>query len=126
MKRFIIGLVVLSSLLIIGLLVARSTEKMYAPVVSLLEEAADTALNGDFAVAKSRSEEAKRLWDQCKKMTATVADHTPMEEIDHLFTEAEIYGKTQEIPHFAACCAQLAAMVRDMGDAHALNMWNLL
>jgi hypothetical protein len=49
-----------------------------------------------------------------------------MEEIDHLFAETDIYARTEEIPHFAACCAQLAVMIRNMGDAHALNLWNLL
>ena len=126
MKKFVIGIAVLSLLLISGLFVAKSTEEMYKPVVALLEEAADTALTGSFAEAKARAEEAKKLWDKYKKATATVADHTPLEDIDHLFAETDIYAQTEEIPHFAACCAQLAVMVRDMGDVHAPNLWNLL
>lgn len=126
MKKFIIGITVLSLLLIAGLLVAKSTEEMYKPIISLLDDAANTALTGDFEDAKQQAQNAKHLWDQRKNATATVADHTPMEEIDHLFAEAEIYARTEEVPHFAACCAQLAAMVQAMGDAHALNLWNLL
>ena len=49
-----------------------------------------------------------------------------MEEIDQLFTEAEIYAKSEEKPHFAACCAQLASAVQNMADARAMNLWNLL
>ena len=126
MKKFVIGITVLSLLLIAGLLVAKSTEEMYKPIISLLDDAANTALTGDFEDAKQQAQNAKQLWDQQKNATATVADHTPMEEIDHLFAEAEIYARTEEVPHFAACCAQLAAMVQAMGDAHALNLWNLL
>lgn len=126
MKKFIIGITVLSLLLSGGLLVAKATEEMYSPVIALLEEARDAALNGAFETAKSRAEEAKRLWDKQKNATATVADHTPMEDIDHLFAETDIYARTEEIPHFAACCAQLAVMIRDMSDAHAPNLWNLL
>lgn len=126
MKKFVIGIAVLSLLLIAGLLVAKSTEEMYKPIISLLDDAANTALTGDFEDAKQQAQNAKHLWDQRKNATATVADHTPMEEIDHLFAEAEIYARTEEVPHFAACCAQLAAMVQAMGDAHALNLWNLL
>lgn len=126
MKKFVIGITVLSLLLIAGLLVAKSTEEMYKPIISLLDDAANTALTGDFEDAKQQAQNAKHLWDQRKNATATVADHTPMEEIDHLFAEAEIYARTEEVPHFAACCAQLAAMVQAMGDAHALNLWNLL
>ena len=69
MKKFVIGIAVLSLLLISGLFVAKSTEEMYKPVVALLEEAADTALTGSFAEAKARAEEAKKLWDKYKKAT---------------------------------------------------------
>lgn len=126
MKKFIIGIAVLSLLLLSGLWAAKATEEMYKPVIALLEEASNTALNGNFEAAKSQAEEAKKLWDKQKNATATVADHTPMEEIDHLFAETDIYAQAEEIPHFAACCAQLAIMVRNMGDAHAPNLWNLL
>ena len=126
MKKFIIGIAVLSLLLLSGLLVAKVTEEMYRPIIALLEEATATALDGNFQVAKFQAEEAKKLWNKKKNATATVADHTPMEDIDHLFAEVEIYAQTEEIPHFAACCAQLAVMVRDMSDAHAPNLWNLL
>ncbi len=126
MKRFIIGLITLSLLLAIGLFVATATGRAYTPVIALLEQAADTALNGSFEDAVSKAQEAKDLWDKHKGKTATVADHTPMEEIDQLFTEAEIYAKSEEKPHFAACCAQLASAVQNMADAHAMNLWNLL
>ena len=126
MKKFIIGITVLSLLLLSGLFISMTTNEMYKPIVALLEKASNTALNGNFETAKSQAEEAKKLWDKRKNVTATVADHTPMEEIDHLFAETDIYAQAEEVPHFAASCAQLAIMVRNMGEAHALNLWNLL
>lgn len=126
MKKFVIGISVLSLLWIGGLWVAKTTEAIYTPVISFLEEAADTALAGDFESAKAQAREARKLWNDQKKSTATVADHTPMEDIDHLFAETAVYARTEEIPHFVACCAQLAVMIQDMSDAHALNLWNLL
>lgn len=126
MKRFIIGLVTLSFLFAIGLFVATATDRAYEPVIDLLEQAADTALSGSFEDAVSQAQKAKDLWDKHKGKTATVADHTPMEEIDKLFTEVEIYAEAEEKPHFAACCAQLASAVQNMADAHAINLWNLL
>ena len=126
MRKFIIGITVLSLLLIAGLFVANATEEMYAPIIDLLEDGAQNALSGSFQIAKAQAEKAKVLWDKQKNATATVADHTPMEEIDHLFSEMEIYGETDEIPHFAACCAQLAVMIENMADAHTPNLWNLL
>jgi hypothetical protein len=126
MKKFVIGISVLSLLLIAGLLAAKLTEEMYRPMISLLEEAADDALAGNFENAKQQAVKAKKLWDKRKKATATVADHTPMEEIDHLFAEVTVYANAGEVPHFAADCAQLAEMIQNMSDAHAPNLWNLL
>ena len=126
MKKFVIGISVLSLLLIAGLLAAKLTEEMYRPMISLLEEAADVALAGNFENAKQQAAKAKKLWDRRKKATATVADHTPMEEIDHLFAEVIVYAHAGEVPHFAADCAQLAEMIQNMSDAHAPNLWNLL
>ena len=126
MKKFVIGISVLSLLLIAGLLVANATEKIYTPVISLLEKATDTALTGNFETARLYAEEAKNLWEKRKNATATVADHTPMEEIDHLFAETDIYARTEEIPHFAACCAELAQRLQAMAGAHKFSWWNVL
>lgn len=126
MKRLYMGIFVLALLLAIGLFISFAMNRIYTPITNLLEEAAAAALQENVSDAKEKAEKAKKLWETYKNATATVADHTPMEEIDHLFAEAEIYARTEEVPHFAACCAQLAAMVQAMGDAHALNLWNLL
>ena len=126
MKRLYIGVCVLLILLLLGLFISLATEYMYTPVSQLLEEATQAALSDNFAFATQKMEEAKKLWEHYKAATATVADHTPMEEIDHMFSEAHIYAKSNDTPHFAACCAQLSVMVRDMADAHSMNLWNLL
>lgn len=126
MKRLYIGIFVLTLLFSLGLFVSFSINRMYAPIAELLEDATKAALQENLPAAKEQAEKARTLWEKHKNATATVADHTPMEDIDHLFAEMEIYANAKEFPHLAACCAQLAVMVRDMGDAHKLNLWNLL
>ena len=126
MKRLYIGITVLAILLAAGLTVAFCTHRVYTPIVTLLEEAAEGALKEALPTAAQKAREAKRLWDKQKYLTALVADHTPMEDIDRLFREMEIYASTGETPHFAACCAQLASMVENMADAHTPNLHNLL
>lgn len=126
MKRFVIGLVTLTFLFFVSLFVASTTKQAYEPIATLLEKASDTTLHGSFAEAIEQAEKARTLWEKRKSKTAIVADHTPMEEVDLLFTEAEIYAKAEEKPHFAACCAQLASAIQNMADAHTMNLWNLL
>ena len=126
MKRLYIGISVLTILFALGLFISVSINRMYTPIVDLLEDAAEAALREDLPTAKESAEKARKLWEKHKNATATVADHTPMEDIDHLFAEMDIYARAEEFPHLAACCAQLSAMVRNMGEAHRLNLWNLL
>ena len=126
MKRLYIGVSVLALLLALGLFVSFVFGRMYAPITELLDSAAEAALREDLPTAKKQAEQAYALWQKYKNATATVADHTPMEDIDHLFAEMEIYANAKEFPHLAACCAQLSVMIQDMGDAHRLNLWNLL
>ena len=126
MRKFIIGITVLSLLLIAGLFVANATEEMYAHIIDLLKDGAQNALSGSFQIAKAQAEKAKVLWDKQKNATATVADHTPMEEIDHLFAEMEIYAKAEEKPHFAAVCKELSRRIRAVAEAHRFSWWNVL
>ena len=60
-------------------------------------------------------------------------DHVAREKYDYiigsshyLLTNKGFLPIDSSAEHFAACCAQLAVMVRDMGDVHAPNLWNLL
>ncbi len=126
MKRLYIGISILAILFTIGLFISSAMHRMYAPITKLLDDAAQAALQEDLPTAKEKAEKARALWEKRKNATAAVADHTPMEDIDHLFAEMEIYAQAEEFPHLAACCAQLSAMVRNMGEAHQLNLWNLL
>jgi hypothetical protein len=49
-----------------------------------------------------------------------------MEEIDSQFAQLNVYAGAGERLSFAAICAQLASALEAMGDAHALNWWNLM
>ena len=53
------------------------------------------------------------------------ADHTPMEEIDALFAQVEVYAAAREETDFAAGCAALSRKVEAMGLAHGASWWNL-
>lgn len=126
MKRFWLGIGLLVGFLALGLWVTKAMNDVHDPIAALLEDASETALAGDLPKGISLGSEAKKQWETHRKATAAVADHTPLEEIDKLFAEMEVYGQEEELPHFAACCKQLSALVRSMGEAHSLTWWSLL
>ena len=54
------------------------------------------------------------------------ADHAPMDEIDSLFAQMEVYAQARDSLHFGSYCARLAELITAVSDAHQLNWWNFL
>ena len=118
------GLLVL--FLILGLVVSGITDKAHIPTGDLLRQAAEKALAEDMEGGVTLGTAAKKRWERQWFLTASIADHSPMDEIDALFAEMEIYGRTGEAPHFAACCQELAQRLESVADAHRFSWWNIL
>lgn len=126
MKRLWIGIALLLALLVLGVGTALVTDAVQQPVSRDLEQAAQAAQREDWQQARFLYCRAKDSWDRSWRLIAIVADHTPMEEIDGLFQELQVYEQNQETVHFAATCAQLSRQTRAVGEAHSINWWNLL
>ena len=126
MARGWLGAGILAVFLILGIVIAGQMDDAHLPTGELLSQAAEMTLDGDFEGAVALGMEAKARWDKQWNGTAAVADHSPMDEVDALFAEMEIYAKTGEEPHFAACCKELAQRVQSVADAHRFSWWNLL
>ena len=121
-----LGVSLLVIFLILGFVIGYIMQQAHTSTGDLLEQAAETALNGAFDSAAALGMEAKNRWQRQWNGTATVADHSPMDDVDALFAEMEIYARTQEIPHFAACCKELAGRIRAVAEAHRFSWWNIL
>ncbi len=126
MKHFWLGVSILLVFLLLGCWVGFTMDTMHTEVSGLLQQAAQAALAQELDTAVPLARQARAVWQQNWKKTAAVADHSPMDGIDSLFAELEVYAEAGEAPHFAACCAQLAQLVQAMGEAHTFSWWNLL
>lgn len=126
MKRFWLGAAILALLLVLGIGAQVWMDALHTPCADTLEQAAQEALQDNWPDALILAQQASTHWEQTKKVISSLADHTPMDEVDMLLAELRIYASTRETPHFAACCTQLAAMMQAIGQAHAFNWWNLL
>ena len=126
MKRLWIGITILSLLLAAGIgttVFATSTQKEISQTLQLASEA---ALQGQWQEAAILSQNAKMEWERCRKATASIADHEPMEEIDDLFSQMEVYLAANQLLPFSVCCASLSVLTEAIGEAHAINWWSLL
>lgn len=125
-RRFWYGLGILVLFLALGLWAAWGMENMHVPVTNRLEQAAQAALNGELDKGVALAEQAEDLWEKRRNLTAAMADHGPMEEIDSLFSQTRIYAESGSIMDFAAYCSRIAKLVEAVGEAHGLNWQNLL
>ena len=125
-KRFYLGCVILIVLLGLGIGAALGMKAIHQPVENHLRQAAAFAMEENMDAALPLAQKAYNRWQKLHSITASLADHTPMDDTDTLFQEMLVYGQMGEIPHFAACCRELAFMVEAMYDAHAFSLKNLL
>ena len=124
-KRFYLGLAILAIILAVSIGVSLGMQAMHEPIQQLLFQAADLAAE-DMTQALPLAQKAYARWQHYHSLTAAFADHSPMDDTDTLFEEMLVYGQTEEIPHFIACCRELTVMTEAMYDAHAFSLKNLL
>ncbi len=126
MKRFWIGVGLMLFFLVSGILLTLFFHRIHAPLSQTLERASEQALSGDWEYAKSLATDAREQWDKYRNITAAVADHEPMEEMEALFFQLEIYTKLERKGEFAAICIQLSQMASAMDESQMLTWWTLL
>ena len=124
MKRLWIGVGLLVTLLILGILVTCYTDSVQNRIADTVKQAAAQAEIGQWEKAAGTLHQAKALWHH--HLTAAVVDHEPMEEAESLFAQLEVHLKFRESAAFSACCAALQATARAIGEAHSINWWTLL
>ena len=126
MKHLWIGVLILAILLTLGLIINRRMDVIHAPIADDLAKAAEAALSDDWDTALSCMRSASARWEKYRRFTAAFADHNPMDELDGLFAELQVYADEREMPHFASTCARLNHLANAMAESHMLYWWNLL
>lgn len=126
MKRGWLGVILLIVLLIAGVLIQLGMDSLHGRNAQRLEQAAAASLEENWEQAETLALQAREGWLSGYRMTASVADHAPMDEIDRLYAELLVYLRQRETVHFAATCAQLARLTQAMGEAHRFSLGNLL
>ncbi len=126
MKRLWMGLGILAVLLALSCTVTISMERIHSPIAENLARAADAADREDWEKAQALAEQARARWEQYWRFTATVADHTPMDELDGSFEELAVFLQARENPHFSVTARHLSTLAQAMADSQTPTWWNVL
>ena len=120
------GISLLVALLVLGLWITDSMDRVHLTVSHQLTDAAELALSDREEEAYRLAMAAKANWEKHWNISACVADHGPMDEIDGLFSQLDGYYRAAQSGDFAVCCSRLSMLVEAMSEAHSITWWNLL
>ena len=126
MNRGFLGLILLLVILIGGIMSARFMVCSNSPLEQTMDQAAELVLDDRWDQAERIRLEAQAQWQSRWHLAAAFADHAPMEEVDSLFAQLEVYARKRDQLGYAALCRELARELAAMGDAHVPSWWNLL
>ena len=91
-----------------------------------LEKAAEAALKEDWPLASALYQRAEKHWQKHRNLTATLAHHSLIEQIDIEFSMLADYSRCRDTAPFAATCSQIALQLRSLPQSHAFSWQNLL
>ena len=126
MKHLWFGAGLLAALLVLGLWVGPRIEQSHHIPAKDLDKAVDAVLEDNWPLAEALFTRASRHWQSHRNLSASLARHDPMEQIDRDFAAAGVYLRIREKTAFCALCAQLAQSLRSLPQAHTPHWWNFL
>ena len=126
MRRMWFGVAVLLLLLGTGIGIHVFMKHTHCPSGAIVQQAAAFAEEGNWTQARLFRDRAWEKWQKNWHVTAAIADHEPMDQVDALFAELAFYAKQEDMLSFCGGCAYLAELLESMGTSNEPNWWNLL
>ena len=126
MKHFWFGAGLLAVLLAVSLLLGGSLDGVHHSSAKDLEKAAEAARQEDWPLATALYLRAEKHWQRRRNLTAILARHDLIDQVDAGFAALEAYDRCKETASFAAACVQLARQLRSLHQPHSFHWWNLL
>ena len=126
MKRIWIGIILLVTLLGVGFWISNFMAQTHNPIAQDIRRAGQHALEEQWGTARAFAKRGRNHWEKKRPVTAAIADHEPMDEIDALFAQLDTYARAEDEVAYSALCAHLASLLEAVGQSHSLTWWNLM
>ena len=126
MRRLWIGVGFLIVMLAVAILLTVLFGRIHTPLSEDLRQASQLAMEGNWEKATALTQQARADWSKYRELIAAVADHEPLEEMEHLLEQLEVYGKQRRTADFASRCVELASLADAMLESQQLTWWNFL
>ena len=126
MKRLWFGAGLLAFLLVASLYLGEALTDLTGPAEADLDKAAVAALDGNWPLASALYLRAQKHWDSHRNLTAALAHHDPIGQIDTGFAALPAYAACEDTVGFCAACGQLAQQLRALPQPHGAKWWIFL
>ena len=126
MKRLWIGVGFLVVMLVLAILLTVVFDRIHTPFSEDLQKAADLAMAQEWEKATALTRQARADWLKYRELIAAVADHEPLEKMEYLLDQLEVYAQMRRTADFSAICVELAALADAMLESQSLTWWNFL
>lgn len=122
MVRFRIGLCLLLALLVLALGAQLGMAAAQKPVEQALKQALSAAQAGDFSAAQGALHRAWEHWDRARTLSAMLADHAFLEDVEANFAMLFLWAQEQERGDFCSLCAATILRLGAISAAHRLSL----
>lgn len=126
MNRLWIGIGLLIVLLAGGVGLLWGSGVFFGDFSQTVEEAGNSALAGDWVTAGQKMEKSRNQWEKYRRLWASFTDHEPVEQVQALFSQLELYNKQKRDVEFASACKALAHVAEAIEESHSLRWWSVL
>lgn len=122
MVRFRIGVCLLLALLVLALGAQLGMAAAQKPVEQALKQALSAAQAGDFSAAQGALHRAWEHWDSARTLSAMLADHAFLEDVEANFAMLSLWAQEQERGDFCSLCAATILRLGAISAAHRLSL----
>jgi len=126
MKRLWLGVSFLVLLLVFGIWQTVSISRIHSGLSQTLSDAALAARRQDWAAADTLSQNAQDQWERYRRITASFADHEPLEETEQLFAELQLCKELSLEENYAVVCSKLSQICKAIAESFQISWWNVL
>ena len=123
MKRLWLGVAFL--LLAFGIWQTAEVSGIHNDLSQTLSDAALAAQQENWYDADTLSENAQTQWDRYRHLTASFADHEPLEEAEQLFAELQICKELSLEENYAVVCSHLSQICKAIAESFQISWWNV-
>lgn len=124
MKRIWFGAVLLVVLLVLGIGSSMFMERTHLAQAEDLTRAAELAQEGNWNGAENFVGAARREWDKRQLLIAALCSHEPVDQIEGLFAQLEIYAAARDVVSYSGTCVFLAQQLTALGKSHSFSLEN--